>query len=169
MNDHPTLRLLRAELADELTRRILPYWMEHAVNARNGGFTGLITADDVQHADAPKGAILNARILWTFAAADRVLGDARYRETAERAADYVAAHFLDPVHGGVYWMVDAHGVTTDDRKHIYAQAFAIYALSEVHRATGDPHALRQATDLFHLVERHAHDARHGGYRGSVQP
>ena len=163
-----TLRALRAELEQELTRRILPWWMERAVDERRGGFVGLIAPDErgreVAHHDAPKGAILNTRILWTFSAAHRVLGEPAYRAAADRAASWVAAHLVDPVHGGVYWMVDAAGRPADERKHVYAQAFAIYALSEYARATGDGEALRRAVDLFRLVERHAHDPAHGGYQ-----
>jgi cellobiose epimerase len=157
------LNALRSELEHELTHGILPYWMTRAVDLEHGGFVGAITADDQPEPDAPKGAILNARILWTFASAFRVLGDPAYRAMADRAARYIGAHLLDPVDGGVYWMVDAAGAPRDDRKHVYAQAFAIYALSEHFRATGDGESRQRAIHLFELVERYAHDAQHGGY------
>jgi mannobiose 2-epimerase len=138
--------------------------MSRAVDERNGGFLGYIDGDGVSHSDAPKGGVVNARILWTFSAAYRVVGDAAYRAAADRAVAYFRSHFIDPVRGGVRWMVDAHGKPADDRKHIYAQAFGIYALAEHHRATGDAQSLQQAIELHRLVERHGHDDRHGGYR-----
>ncbi|MEP6732034.1 MAG: AGE family epimerase/isomerase [bacterium] len=159
----PTLTSLRAEMQDELVTRILPYWMHEALDERNGGFAGLILDDGSVLADAPKGSILNARILWTFSAAFRALGGTELRATADRAASYLSAHFLDPVHGGVYWMVDATGKPTDDRKHVYAQAFAIYALAEHYRATGDEASLVRAIDIFQLIETHGHDLVFGGY------
>jgi len=162
MTDDPVLHLLRRDLECELTENILPYWLA-AVDETHGGFVGLITTDEVAHADAPKGAVLVARILWTFAAAYRALGRDAYLVAAERALDSLRTHLLDLVHGGVYWMVEADGAPNDSRKHVYAQAFAIYALSEHARATGDRESLRLAVDLFRLVERHAHDATHGGY------
>ena len=158
------LHVLRSELSSELTERILPYWMEHAIDNRNGGFVGLVAADNVRRYDAPKSSILNARILWTFAAANRVLRDSAYQPFAERAAAYVSAHFIDPIHGGVYWMTDAHGAVVDDRKHVYAQAFAVYGLSEHFRATGDDRSLHQAVEIFKLIEQHGHDSTFGGYR-----
>jgi len=160
---HAALQALRVELESELTHGILPYWMGRAVDEEHGGFVGLVTGDDVPRPDAPKGAILNARILWTFAAAHRVLGDDGYLATAERAASFFRAHFVDRTHGGVYWMVDAAGAPYDARKHVYAQAFAIYALSEHFRAAGAEESLREAVDIFRLVERQAHDPEHGGY------
>ena len=132
----PSLDGLRADLERELTHGILPYWMTRATDDARGGFVGLIDAEEVAHADAPRGAILNARILWTFAAAHRVLGGAAYLATAERALAYLRAHFVDAEHGGVYWMVEADGAPRDTRKHVYAQAFYVYALSEHARATG---------------------------------
>lgn len=164
MRGDEILQALRTELKSELTQRILPYWMEQAVDERNGGFMGLVTADNVRRYDAPKGSILNARILWTFAAADRVLGDGAYRAFAERAANYFGTYFLDPVYGGVRWMVDATGAPLDERKHVYAQSFAIYALSEHSRATGAGQSLHRAVEIFRLIEAHAYDAEHGGYQ-----
>jgi mannobiose 2-epimerase len=159
-----TLASLRAGLRDELIEGILPYWMHRAVDERHGGFAGLIGEDGRQVPGAPKGGILNARILWTFSAAYRALGDPAYRAMADRAAVYLAAHLTDPTHGGMFWMVDAVGRPLDDRKHVYAQAFAIYALAEHYRATGDEGSLRAAIAIFRLVEAHAHDAANGGYR-----
>jgi mannobiose 2-epimerase len=158
-----TLRTLRAEMEGELTGRILPFWMENALDQRHGGVVGVIAGDGERHEDAPKGAVLHARFLWTFSAAYREFGDPRYREVADRAAVYFMSHFIDPVNGGVFWMIDADGKLLDTRKHVYAQAFAIYALSEHSRATGDADSLEAAVALFRLVEAHAHDDEHGGY------
>lgn len=157
------LATLRAELQEELTQRILPYWMQRARDDRNGGFLGLVTAENLPRYDAPKGSILNARILWTFSAAYRVFGDDLYHAQARDAAEYLRDHFLDPKHGGVFWMVTATGAPLDLRKHVYAQAFAVYGLTEHFRATHDAESLRLAIELFLLIEDHAHDPVRGGY------
>lgn len=162
MNAH-VLRPLQMQLEQELTKNILPYWMEHALDDRLGGFVGLVLEGNVRRDDAPKGAILNARILWTFSAAYRTFGDPAYRNIAERAATYFRAHFVDPVHGGVYWMLDATAKPCDERKHIYAQSFAIYALSEHYRATGHEPSLESACHIFRLIEHHAFDTVQRGY------
>ncbi len=155
---------LRSELERELTERILPYWLAHTVDERDGGFVGRILPDGHVVPDAPKGSILNARILWSFAAASRALPDPAYHGAARRAHDYLQAHFWDPRHGGVYWMLDHRGQPLDERKHVYAQAFAVYALSEYASATGESAGLDRAKELFRLIEAHAADAVHGGYR-----
>jgi mannobiose 2-epimerase len=142
---------------------MLPYWVENVVDEENGGFLGQIRQNGERVRDAPKGSVLNARILWTFAAAHRLLGDDRFRELAERAHSYLAGHLWDPVHGGVFWSVDNRGYPLETRKQIYAQAFALYGLSEYYRATGDRDALSQAIRILQLIETHALDLEHGGY------
>jgi mannobiose 2-epimerase len=157
------LLLLRTEMEEELRVRILPFWMEQAADRRRGGVVGLISDAGERNEDAPKGAVLHARVLWTFSAAFRALGDPRYRARADSVAAYLTSRFVDPVHHGVFWMIGADGQPLDTRKHVYAQAFAIYGLAEHFRATGEASSLGTAVALFRLVEKHAHDAKHGGY------
>lgn len=152
---------LAAEARHELGR-ILRYWLDNAVDPR-GGFIGFIDADGTPDPGAPRGAILTSRILWTFAAAYRRLGEAELRVMADRALNEVLGRFRDPEHGGVYWLIGPDGRPVDDRKHVYAQAFAVYALAEHHRATGHESSLEEAIGLFRLIEEHASDPGHGGY------
>jgi mannobiose 2-epimerase len=112
--------------------------------------------------DVSRSAVLTARILWTYSTAYRVYHDARYLAMARRARDYLTQKFWDHDCGGVYWSLDRWGCPANDRKHVYAQAFAIYGLSEFHRATGEPQSLQFARDLFDLVERHSFDPLNGG-------
>lgn len=154
---------LRKEVRQELTDDILPFWMEKMTDSGRGGFYGRIDGGDTLHADAPKGAILNARILWTFSAAYRILRRPEYLDTAIRAKRYIIDRFYDNDFGGVYWSLDADGNPLDTKKQIYAQGFAIYGLSEYARATGDDEALDYAIRLFCLIEEHSFDRGRNGY------
>ncbi len=155
--------ILRGELHCELTSNILPYWIDNMVDNERSGFYGRIDGEGRLHRDAPKGAILCARLLWSFSAAYRILGRSEYLDMASRAKDFLLGSLLDPIYGGVYWSSDASGATLDSKKQIYAQGFAIYALSEYYRATGDRQALSRAIELFRLVEKHSYDSVNGGY------
>ncbi len=70
-----TLRAYRAQVQAELTGNILPFYATHVVDVVHGGFHGYVENDGAARADAPRGVIQVARILWTFARAYRVLGD----------------------------------------------------------------------------------------------
>jgi mannobiose 2-epimerase len=69
----------------------------------------------------------------------------------------------DRRHGGYFWQVAADGGVEVDRKQVYGQAFAIYALVELYRASGDRAPLERALELFRLVQARAHDGAHGGW------
>lgn len=157
------LQLLKQEVQAELTQNILPFWMNQMRDHERGGFYGQITGDDRLVKEAPKGAILNARILWTFSAVYRVLGTPAYLETATQAKRYLLDHFYDEEREGIYWEVDYEGNPTNTKKQIYALGFAIYGLSEYHRATGDEEALRYAIRLFEAIEAHSFDHLRNGY------
>ena len=145
-----------------LTHNILPYWSDTMVDPC-GGFYGRRDGFDRLDADAPKGAILNARILWTFSAAYRVIGNPEYLEMATRAKREIIDRFYDHKYGGIYWSIDADGKPLDTKKQFYALGFAIYGLSEYARATGDAEALDYAISLFRDIEAHSRDRVRGGY------
>ncbi len=151
-----------AEIEREL-REIAAWWSAHAVDREHGGFHGEIDADDTPVPGAGKGIVLNARILWFFSAAGAHLRDPALLRLADRALDYLERHFIDPVHGGVYWELDAEGRPLDTKKQGYAQAFAIYALCAHYRATGRAASIARAHALFALIEAHYLDKELGGY------
>ncbi|MGC9946294.1 MAG: AGE family epimerase/isomerase [Bryobacteraceae bacterium] len=152
-----------AQFRRELTSNILPFWMRHTVDREHGGFHGAIDCDLRVNARAPRAAVINARILWTFSAAARVLGGAAYRETADWAYDYIVDKFWDKEYGGVYWMLDYQGNAISDRKQIYAQAFAAYGMAEYFRATGRVESLEYAQKLYELIEERSGEPEYGGY------
>lgn len=150
-------------MRSELENNILPFWMNKMEDNEQGGFYGEITGDDELRSEASKGAILNARILWTFSAAYRLLKKPEYLKTATRAKRYLIDRFYDPEYGGIYWELDYKGNPLDTKKQIYAIGFAIYGLSEYARATGDAEALEYAQRLFEVIEQHSFDPVQNGY------
>jgi mannobiose 2-epimerase len=71
--------------------------------------------------------------------------------------------FHDRVHGGFFWSISADSTVLRDRKQVYGQAYAIYALTEYHSANGRREPLDQAIAVHRLIEDHARESRHGGY------
>ena len=157
------LEQLKKEVSDNLTKNILPYWSGKMIDNVNGGFYGRIDGKEQIYPDDDKGGILNARILWTFSSAYRVLHDTAYLRVATRAKDYILAHFIDNQYGGAYRSVKANGEPSDTRKQIYTQTFFIYGLSEYNRATGDQEALKKAKEIFETFEKYAFDRESNGY------
>ncbi|MBE2212577.1 MAG: AGE family epimerase/isomerase [Opitutaceae bacterium] len=147
----------------DLEKNILPFWMRHAVDRRRGGFVGALSDDLVVSPAPSRGALLSSRILWTYAAAHRRRPDPALLDMARHAYADLMETFADRDHGGFIWSVDDAGRPLERRKQVYGQAFAIYALTEYHRATGERAPLEAAIAVFRLLEQHARDRRHGGY------
>ena len=154
---------LKSEVLDVLQNNILPYWEKYMQDHENGGFYGRMSGDEKLMPEAEKGAILNARILWTYSSAYRLLKSSEYWEMATRAKRYLIDNFYDKQYGGIYWSLDYKGNPLDTKKQIYALGFAIYGLSEYHRATGDREALDYAIMLFKSIEEHSFDKEKNGY------
>jgi len=154
---------LKQELKEELTHNILPFWMEKMVDEKQGGYYGQITGKNILVPNAPKGGILNARILWSFSSAALFFQNKLYTEYATRAKDYAFEHFFDTENGGTYWKLNADGTPADTKKQIYSQAFFIYALVEYYKVTTDATCLDKAIDLFRLIEKYSFDEKQNGY------
>jgi mannobiose 2-epimerase len=157
------LEILTTEVKEELINNILPFWMTKMIDSKDGGFLGRIDGYGRVQEDADKGCVLNARILWTFSSAFRILKNPEYLKEAERSKKYLLNHFFDKEYGGVFWLLDHNGKMKDGKKQIYAQAFAIYGLSEYYRITNDRNCLEKAIDLFRLIEKYSYDNELDGY------
>lgn len=155
------------EIVNDQTNNILPYWEKYTVDP-SGGFYGTVTREGKPVADAPKGEILNARILWTFSIAYKTYGKTEYKQLADRAQRYFIDNFIDPEYGGVYVSLKSDGSILDSDKKTDGQAYAIYGLAEHFRSTGNLESLQQAISLFHTVEKNASDPKEGGYFDSFK-
>jgi mannobiose 2-epimerase len=152
----------RQEMEEEL-KNILAYWMKYTIDTENGGFIGKIDHDNAIHAHAAKGSVLNSRILWTFSAAYSLTKQQEYLRVAERAFQYLSEYFIDKQYGGVYWTVNYKGEPLDTKKQVYALAFAVYGLSEFHKASKDEKALNLSNDIYRDIVKYSYDEKNGGY------
>lgn len=163
------VRRMKKELArykhevEEELQSILRYWMRHTVDDAHGGFVGKIDHGENIYRKAPKGSVLNSRILWSFSAAYNLTAKKEYLAFAERAFRYLIDFFIDNENGGVYWTVDYKGRQLDTKKQIYALSFAVYSLSEYYLASKDESAKTAAIQLYRNIVAHSYDTKHGGY------
>lgn len=156
------LEQYKMELQNQL-REILSWWMTTTLDEENEGFVGKIDHSNKVYANAPKGAVLNSRILWAFSSAYNFTGNKEYLRIAERAFSYFTNYFIDKQFGGVYWTVDYKGQPLDRKKQVYALAFAVYGISEYHSASGDEKAKEISIKIYHDIISHSYDEQHGGY------
>ncbi len=154
---------LKRDLLKILKNNILEYWAKNTIDKEYGGFVGYIGSDNKVNAKASKGIVLNTRILWAFSAGSLFLKDHGYAVLADRAYDYITDRFSDSKNGGVYWELDYKGEPLNRKKQVYAQAFAIYALSEYYRLRQKSETLETVKNIYYLIEKYSYDTLLGGY------
>ncbi|QJD96482.1 N-acyl-D-glucosamine 2-epimerase [Mucilaginibacter robiniae] len=152
----------KEEVTTEL-HQILSYWLTHTPDQENGGFYGKIDHQNHVYANAPKGSVLHARILWAFSAAYNLYSDESYKQQAERSYLYLLSNFIDKSYGGIYWTVTYDGKPLDTKKQVYANAFVIYALAEYHKTFGNEDAKQLAISLYRLLVKKSYDTAQAGY------
>ena len=139
-----------------LTEKLVPFWASLRDKAR-GGFYGYLGYDLSLDAGAPKGCILNSRLLWFFSRAYQATGNPETLALATQAYEFLQ-RFWDATYGGVYWSVTSDGQPLETMKHTYAQAFAIYGLCAYGMAGGLARPLEQAMALYRLIETRMTDS-----------
>lgn len=155
------LKNLRAELQEELTQ-LLAWWGNYTLDEDFGGFHGKVTNEN-HVIFSPKGLVLNARILYTFSSAYLLSKKPEDLAMANRAYQYLTNFFTDKKEGGFYWSLSIEGKPLDQKKQVYGQSFAIYALSEYYKATLEETALTLAQETYQLLEKHSYDKVDTGY------
>lgn len=153
---------LPGEIQTELNN-ILFYWEQNTPDISGNGFAGRIDQNNLRDPEAPRGSVLNTRILWAFSAVFRHSRNPLHLSLATRAYNYIREYLTDEKWGGIYWSVDHNGRMLDGHKQIYAQAFGIYALSEYFRVSNESDALTLAQDWYGLIEKNSLDTEFGGY------
>ncbi len=156
---------LSAEVTACLNKHILRCWFPRAVDPRGGFFQSY---DDTWKpgVDQERNVVYQARLTWTAAeAALREKTNKKlWRERVVHGVAYLSKSLWDEARGGFYWSVDTETKkSTRDEKHVYGNAFAIYALATAYKATKDSATLELAKRGFVWLERHAHDGKHLGW------
>ena len=134
----------RKSILAELEGDILPFWMRRMTDPK-GGFLGRMNGDGYIVPGSEKGAILNSRILWTFASAYRVLGKKEYLDTATRAYHEIRDRFTDKEYGGIFYFMDRKGYPTQelewDQKLWWVHIESAIAMLKGYRLTGNEKCL----------------------------
>ncbi|WP_407371713.1 AGE family epimerase/isomerase [Carnobacterium sp.] len=153
---------IKLVLENQLMSKVLPFWLSQQDNV-NGGFYGKLSIDLKSYPLAPKGGVMMSRFLWTFSHSYETMKKDEYKLAADHAYRFMLDTLWDMKYGGIFWLVDAEGKPVNLIKHVYAQSFAIYGLSEYAKINPDSDALEYAKKLYLLIEEHAYNPTTLGY------
>ena len=142
---------------------ILEFWEKYGLQKDRKGFYGAVDLDNKPVLSANKSCVLNARILWTFAAATKIYPGKSYEDIAHLAYKVVTEDFADKKFGGFYMELSSSNEVVNDVKHTYAQAFVIYALSKYHEFNPQEEVMKKIQDFFWFLDEKTKDPNNPGY------
>ena len=159
---HPTppapiglnLRLvdLQAIYRAELLERVVPFWLTHAIDWSHGGILTCI-ADNGQVLSTDKYMWSQLRAIWTFSALyNRIEQRPQWLQVARHIYRFVRQHGRDDQGRWVY-AVDQDGQVLQGANSIYTDGFALYGLTELAQATGDPEVVDLALETYRNVQQ----------------
>jgi mannobiose 2-epimerase len=148
-----------------LKENIASFWYTKSIDRANGGYTINFGPKGEPRGEGTKMIVTQARTVWLFSRLARAgYNKSEYIEAADVGYRFLKEKMWDAQNGGFYWEVDATGNTKlKPRKHLYGQAFALYAVSEFYLATQRQDVLEFAVRFFNLLEAKCHDSVYGGY------
>ncbi|MEA3334871.1 MAG: AGE family epimerase/isomerase [Chloroflexota bacterium] len=136
----------------ELLQRVVPFWLDHAIDHEYGGILTCI-GDDGRILSRDKYMWSQLRAIWTFSALfNRIEANAGWLDVARHIFDFAKRYGRDD-QGRWVFAVDKEGNILQDANSIYADGFAIYGLTEYARATGDQEAIDLALATYDNVQR----------------
>lgn len=149
---------------DTLQHSVLQFWIDHAVDKQYGGILGRLDRQGKPTDYGNKSVVLISRSLWSFSEAYRRYPDPAYRSMAAECLRFLRDKMWDKEHGGYYFMVTREGNIVDSTKQLNPMSYVMEGLAEYAVAFHDPQAMQEALDLFHVIDKHAHDNQNGGYQ-----
>jgi len=154
-----------AQDMDQAVRLEIRCFVGSSLDEEHGGFITTLAEDWSPLPGDDKSIVHQARMTWTAAEVMRRRPDmASLKGAVEHGVRFLIDRMWDNHAGGFWWSVEESGTPRAEgpsAKHLYGDAFAIYALANAVLATGSKDALRAASEAFELVEQRA---RRGGTR-----
>src|SRR5690606_6327513 len=120
-----------------------PFWTTHSIDERGGLLTCLTDSGEVLSTD--KWLWSQWRAVWVFSRIfNQVDRNTRWLELARQIAEFCLEHGWDQSRDGWALVLDRNGHIIRGHESIYVDAFAVYGLVELYRATGDARFIDQA-------------------------
>lgn len=137
----------------------LPFWLPRLQPDEHGYRLDLDYRGEHIHKGRTLRAVAQARTLWFCSRLSRSpYASQASHDLAQVGFDCLQRNYWDPVHGGVFWDLGQN----QHQKHLYAQAFALFAFCEYAALTGEAKALQLAHQLFERIEQ-CRDPPYPGY------
>ena len=139
---------------EELTKSIMPFWLEHGLDKVNGGVYTCLDRDG-SLMDSTKSVWFQGRFGWMTAYAyNNVRRNKSWLEASKSCCEFLEKHCFDK-DGRAYFEVTADGVGLRKRRYVFSECFAAMAYAEYSLASGDKKWGAKALELFKRIRKFA--------------
>lgn len=136
---------------EELLGDVLPFWMSHALDRRNGGYFTCLDRDG-SLMDSTKSVWFQGRFAYILSLAyNRVEKNPEWLEAARSGIDFIERHCFD-TDGRMFFEVTAEGIPVRKRRYVFSETFAAIAMAQYAIASGEKGYAEKAVELFKRVE-----------------
>lgn len=141
---------MRRRYETELFEHVLPFWLEHSLDAEHGGYYNCLDRDGSVY-DTTKHSWLQGRQVWMLSALYRHV-DARdeWLDAARLGVTFLRQHAVRP-NGQVFFSLTKDGKPIYQQRKIFSECFYVMALAEYGRAAGRPELVREAEEALERV------------------
>ena len=141
------LRSCRERYVADLKNDIMPFWLEHGLDLKNGGIFTCLDRDGTLM-DTTKSVWFQGRFGYVAAYAyNHIEKNSRWLEASRSCIDFIERHCFD-TDRHMFFTVTGEGAGIQKRRYVFSECFAIIAMAEYSLATGDQSYADKALDLF---------------------
>ncbi len=152
MNSNPYWSKWAKTYRNELLRNIMPFWMKHGWDRKNGGVYTCVDRDG-SLMDSTKSVWFQGRFGWMTAYAyNHMEKNPEWLEASKSCCEFLEKHCFDK-DGRAYFAVTAEGVGVQKRRYVFSECFAAIAYAEYSLASGDKAWAKKAVALFKRIRK----------------
>ncbi|MEI6873683.1 MAG: AGE family epimerase/isomerase [Spirochaetota bacterium] len=151
----------------ELTEDTIPFWIGHGIDREQGGLLDFLDRQG-RVLSTDKGGWIQGRFTWVLSRLIEAYGEKGVRpewlEAARLCADFVRDRVLSGPGGRAYYELTREGKPLVLRRYLFSETFAIIALAQYAKATGDRAYLDKALATLAVL-----DANRGKLEPKIDP
>jgi mannose/cellobiose epimerase-like protein (N-acyl-D-glucosamine 2-epimerase family) len=150
-----------------LIGHVCPYWLAR-LHDPAGGFFETLGADGSAVREPRRTTLVQARLTYVLAHAYVLSADDTFRRAAEHGLAFLV-RALRGDDGGFLRAATTDGRVLDATRDAYDQAFVLFALAWVYRATRDAGTIQLADATWGAMQRQLSDRQYGGFQEQYAP
>ena len=144
------LRYWGKKYKDDFLTDILPFWLEHGVDRKNGGYFTCLDRDG-SLMDSNKSVWFQGRFAFILAYAyNHIEKNTEWLNVCKMGLDFIEKYCFD-TDGRMFYEVTETGTPVRKRRYVFSETFAAIAMAQYAMASGDKSYAEKAVKLFKQI------------------